>query len=258
MRALRFGLFALAAIMASSTAAEDLAPQDRRSGFSFMQPQTQAMQSDDTANPGMLWVSEGERLWNEAPATGPACAACHAAAKTSMRGVAARYPAYDAATNRPVDLETRINACRTRHQNAAVLGYDSDEMLALAAYIGFQSRGVPIELSKDPRLDAVRAEGRALFHARMGQLDLSCSLCHDERWGKKLAGAPLPQGTATGYPLYRLEWQTLGSLQRRLRNCMMGMRMEPYPPGSPETIALEAYLAERSQGLPMETPAVRP
>src|SRR5690606_26303112 len=82
--------------------------------------------------------------------------------------------------------------------------------------------------------------------------------CHDDNRGKKLAGITLPQGHPTGYPLYRLEWQTLGSLQRRLRNCMIGVRATPYPYGSPEYIALETYLMWRARGMPRESPAVRP
>ena len=72
------------------------------------------------------------------------------------------------------------------------------------------------------------------------------------------AGTPVPQAHPTGYPLYRLEWQSLGSLQRRLRNCMIGVRAEPYPYGSPELVDLEAYLMWRARGMKLETPAVRP
>jgi sulfur-oxidizing protein SoxA len=36
------------------------------------------------------------------------------------------------------------------------------------------------------------------------------------------------------------------------------MRAEPFGAGSPEYIALELYLAWRGNGLPIETPAVRP
>jgi L-cysteine S-thiosulfotransferase len=100
--------------------------------------------------------------------------------------------------------------------------------------------------------------GRSLFHRRQGQLNLACNQCHDDNWGKSLAGNTIPQGHPTGYPLYRLEWQTLGSLQRRLRNCMIGMRAEPYEYGAPEQVALELYLMWRARGLPVETPAVRP
>jgi sulfur-oxidizing protein SoxA len=116
---------------------------------------------------------------------------------------------------------------------------------------------MPITITVDRMLEFLES-GRALFHRRQGQLNLSCSQCHDDNWGKRLAGNVIPQGHATGYPIYRLEWQTVGSLQRRLRNCMTGMRAEPYGFGSPEHVALELYLAWRARGLPVETPAVRP
>ena len=101
-------------------------------------------------------------------------------------------------------------------------------------------------------------KGRALFEQRQGQINLSCAECHDDNWGKSLAGAPIPQAHPTGYPLYRLEWQSLGSLQRRLRNCIAGLRAEPYAFGSEESIALETYIMWRARGMKLESPAVRP
>ena len=87
---------------------------------------------------------------------------------------------------------------------------------------------------------------------------LYCSQCHDNLWGKRLAGNVVPQGHPTGYPVYRLEWQGIGSLQRRLRNCLSGMRAEVPPYGAPELVELELFLMWRARGLPIETPAVRP
>ena len=100
--------------------------------------------------------------------------------------------------------------------------------------------------------------GREQFNRRQGQLNLSCGQCHDDNWGKRLAGNIIPQAHPTGYPLYRLEWQSPGSLQRRLRNCMIGLRAEPYDYGAQENVALELFLMWRARGLPIETPAVRP
>lgn len=100
--------------------------------------------------------------------------------------------------------------------------------------------------------------GKARFNERQGQLNLSCAQCHDDNWSRQLAGNVIPQGHPNGYPLYRLEWQSLGSLQRRLRNCLIGMRAETYDYGSPEYVELESYLAARAKGLLVETPAVRP
>jgi sulfur-oxidizing protein SoxA len=229
----------------------------RRSGFDDMSPATQAMQRDDLQNPGMLWVQDGAALWAKPLSSErKACAGCHTVA--SMRGVAARYPAFDAVLQRPVNLGQRINLCRERHQRAAPHAYESPDLLALESFVGHQSRGLPIAPPEDVRLQPYRARGEAMYQQRLGQLDLSCAQCHDQRAGLRLGGNLIPQGRASGYPLYRLEWQSLGSLQRRLRNCLTGVRAEPYAYGDMALIELELYLARRDQGMAIETPAVRP
>jgi sulfur-oxidizing protein SoxA len=121
-----------------------------------------------------------------------------------------------------------------------------------------QSRGEPIAPPDDARLKPFLDKGRALFTGRQGQINMSCSQCHDDNWGKHLAGSIVPQAHPTGYPIYRLEWQGLGSLQRRLRNCMIGMRAEPYAYGAPENVDMELYLMWRARGMKLETPGVRP
>jgi len=244
---------------AASVIAAEIPLSERKSGYELMGRETRAMQDDDTTNPGMLWVLDGEAIWKRRDgAAGKSCADCHGDAESSMKGVAARYPAFDEARKRPVDLEQRINICRSERQKATPLPPESKELLALTAYVGRQSRGMPIETGSDERLKPFIAAGRDLFNLRQGQINLSCAQCHDDNWGGKLAGAPIPQGHPNGYPLYRLEWQTLGSLQRRLRNCLVGMRAEPFAFGAPEYVDLELYLMWRARGLPMETPAVRP
>jgi L-cysteine S-thiosulfotransferase len=239
--------------------ASEIPDAQRRSGYSFMTPGTQAMQNDDTSNPGMLWVMDGETLWNaKTGAAEKSCSDCHGDARASMKGVAARYPAFDRASARPVDLEQRINLCRASHQQATPFPYESHELLALTAFIAEQSRGMPITPSTDPQLAPFIAEGHELFMHRQGQLNLACANCHDDNWDKHLAGSAITQAQPTGYPLYRLEWQSLGSLQRRLRNCMIGARAQPYDYGSPELVELELYLASRAHDMKIESPAVRP
>jgi sulfur-oxidizing protein SoxA len=231
---------------------------ERLSGAVFMGPSTQAMQRDDSQNPAMLWVKDGETLWRRSDeGNGKSCASCHGDATTAMRGVAARYPAFDSQHKLPVNLGQRINQCRVRQQ-AAPLALDSEALLALESYIGLQSRGMPVAPPDDARLRVFLARGEQRWQQRMGQLNLSCAQCHDERAGQRLGSSVIPQGHATGYPIYRLEWQAMGSLQRRLRNCMSGVRAELFPTGSAELVELELYLAQRARGMPVETPAVRP
>ena len=254
------GLIAMAGLLtAGAVLAAEIPQVERRSGYSFMGPDTRAMQDDDTANPGMLWVLDGETLWKrKTGAADKACADCHNDARASMKGVAARYPAYDKALGRPVDLEQRINLCRANHQQASPLPYESRDLLALTAFIAQQSRGLPIEPGADPALAPFVAKGRDLFMRRQGQLNLGCSNCHDDNWDKHLAGSAITQAHPTGYPIYRLEWQSLGSLQRRLRSCITGIRAQAYDYGAPELVELELYLMSRARDMPMESPAVRP
>ena len=135
---------------------------------------------------------------------------------------------------------------------------ESQPLLALETYVANQSRGEPISPPDDPRLEPFRQRGQQLFMQRIGQLGLSCAQCHDQHAGRRLAGSVIPQGHPTGYPIYRLEWQGMGSLQRRVRGCLAGVRAEPFAADSDDFTALAVYLASRAAGMPVETPAVRP
>jgi L-cysteine S-thiosulfotransferase len=224
-----------------------------------MGPSTQAMQKDDSLNPGMLWVKDGEALWQRpAGQSGKACVACHASAASSMRGVSARYPAFDELLKRPIALSQRINQCRQKYQLAEPLRAESQELLSLESYVAHQSRGLPLSPPDDARLEPFRQQGQLRFLQRMGQLNLSCAQCHDDNAGGRLGSSLIPQAHHNGYPVYRLEWQSMGSLQRRLRNCMNGVRAEPFAYGAQELVELELYMAARAKGMLVETPGVRP
>jgi sulfur-oxidizing protein SoxA len=255
------GVVALAAALASSVA---LAQQraiplpELKSGSAFLGADLRNLQNDDFANPGMLWVERGEKLWSEpAGRMKQSCASCHQDAKTSMRGVAARYPRIDSESTRLVNLEERINLCRGRRMGADPFKYESEELLALTAYVARQSKGMPIATSIDGPAKAHFDAGEAAYRLRRGQMNLSCAHCHEANWGKRLLSETISQGQPNAYPAYRMEWQTMGSLERRLRACLSGIRAEMLPNGAPEYLDLELYLAWRAQGLPIETPGVR-
>jgi sulfur-oxidizing protein SoxA len=240
-------------LLALSAAAEE-----KRSGYDDSGPQVRAMQDDDTANPAFLWVRQGEALWSRAEGTaGRSCADCHGAVE-AMRGVAARHPAFDAVRGRVVTLEQRVNLCRVEQQAAPKLPPEGDAMLGLTALVGLQSRGLPVAVATTGPAAEALARGEEFFRLRQGQLNLSCAQCHDALAGQSLAGSRIPQGHANAYPIYRLEWQAMGSLYRRLRACLVGVRAEV--PGRDDAVLaeLELYLAARAAGLAVETPGVRP
>jgi L-cysteine S-thiosulfotransferase len=270
---MRWLLSLLLACLASAAFAQT-SVDHRQSGFAIMDARTQAMQRDDAQNPAMLWVQGGAQLWAQ-PSTsnGKSCASCHGAAvgqpnafsrsPAAMQSVATRYPAIDTLLGKPVNLSQRINLCRQRHMSQSALSSEHEDLLSLESWLGHAARNQPIAAhmkpqSIDVKLQAARKQGEQLFFQRMGQLNLSCAQCHDERPGLKLGASTIPQGQATGYPIYRLEWQGMGSLARRIRGCLTGVRAQPFAAGSEEMTALEVYLAARAMGLPLETPAVRP
>lgn len=253
----RIAALACAAVSSASPAQPAAAP---RSGISYAGPDVRALQSDDFQNPGMLWVERGARLWREPAGTASrACASCHGDARSTMRGAATRYPRRDTQLGRVVNLERRINACRVEHQGAQPWTPESDELLASTAFVAHQSRGMPlaVTLGDDPALQALHERGRALYGTRMGQMNFSCSQCHEGLVGRRLLAETISEGHPNAYPIYRLEWQKVGSLERRLRACLSGVRAEMWPYGAEEHLALEVFLAVRARGLAVEAPGVR-
>jgi sulfur-oxidizing protein SoxA len=249
---LRF-LALLPVVFSTLLSAGEIPLAERRSGYEFMSRETRAMQDDEATGPAAFSLLDGEALWSRKDGqAGVACASCHA----GMKGVAARYPKVK--SGRLVNLEQQINVCRTARQKAPPWAYESRELLAVTAYVARQSRGVPIAIKWDRATGPFLAAGRETFNRQQGQLNLSCAQCHDDNWGKRLAGSVIPQAHPTGYPIYRLEWEAVGSLERRLRGCLAGIRAETPAYGAPELVELELFLMWRANGLKLETPAVRP
>ena len=264
--------------------------EDRRSGYTYLSEDNQRLQDDDFANPGLLWVEQGRALWQRADSTtGTSCASCHGDATVSMRGVRTRYPRFDPQRGKLINLEQQINRCREQRMQAlpsgatmsaqgfgrpiphppdtalgatawaqgAALPYESEALLALTTFVGWQSRGLPMHVSIDGPAQPFFEAGRAFYMQRRGQLDLACTHCHDQYAGQRLRGDVISQGQSNGFPIYRHTWQTLGSTHRMFAWCNTSVRAEPYPLGADEYVNLELFVAWRGRGLPVETPAVR-
>lgn len=252
---LSVGFFTLGSSLVQGAPKEVTVKQ--QSSYELMSAENKAMQDDPSLNPAMFWLGDGETLWQQK--IGPqnkSCSSCHGDAKKSMRGVATQFP--KVIKGKLQTLEGQINQCRVGAQGASRLTYESKDLLALTAFVTFQSKGMPISISETSANAPFLKKGRQTFNERMGQLNLSCAQCHEDRAGLKLGGSLIPQGHPNAYPIYRLEWQTLGSVQRRLRNCMSGVRAQQFEYGSPEMAQLELFLMWRARGLPLESPGVRP
>ncbi|KQV92127.1 sulfur oxidation c-type cytochrome SoxA [Pelomonas sp. Root1237] len=224
---------------------------ERRSGRDTMSPALRTLQADDAQHPAQLALALGKELWSQGPKS---CTSCHGEPE-KLRGVATRYPAWDQGM---LDLPGRIQRCRVRQQQQPAWPPEAEPLLALAALVAQQSRGMPLVPQRGPEMEKAAQQGQRFYSTRIGALNLSCAQCHDERAGLRLGGSLIPQAHVDDYPVYRLEWQSLGSLQRRLRGCLSGVRATVWDWDSAELLALEVYLSRRSAGMAMQPPGVRP
>ncbi|WP_332686641.1 sulfur oxidation c-type cytochrome SoxA [Bosea sp. (in: a-proteobacteria)] len=251
MRLSGLSIFALLLVAAPAALAQV------KSGSDFLSPEMHRQQDDEARNPGFLWTLQGEELFSRRSGDAPACLSCHAEPKQSLRGAATHYPMVDAASGKLLNLEGRIEQCRSERQKQPAFGYESPELLGLTAYVASLSRGLRLAVATEGAAKPYLEAGKAFYERRQGQLNLSCAQCHDDLVGARLRGDTISHGVGTGYPAYRLEWNGVGSLHRRLRACSLGVRATQFDYGAPEYLALELYLAARAKGLAIEAPGLR-
>ena len=112
-------------------------------------------------------------------------------------------------------------------------GFTADLATTAMGIMPHEDVDAALEVALTPaEAQSLRDSARDVFKARLLNLGVQFSLAVQEsRWRDALevgdvvrGDAVIPQAHPTGYPIYRLEWQGLGSLQRRLRNCLVGMR----------------------------------
>ena len=229
------------------------------SGLAFSSPEVRGLQlDDDFASPSAHAIDKGAQLWKQVTGSNnKSCASCHGEANDSMKGAATRYPAIDKATGKLFNLEDRIRNCRSKQQKAINWLPESDELLAITLHVTGASKGMPILVNIDGPAKKHFEAGQKLYMARQGQMNLSCTQCHDQHYGQRLYNDKLSQGHPNGYPIFRLDWQYMASLERRLRFCYASVKAEVPPWGHQDMRNLNLYLMWRAQGLPIEVPAVR-
>lgn len=228
------------------------------SGYAYLPEQMQRMQDDEFANPGMETVEAGGTLFRTPGYNGKSCASCHGedGGKLEPKSIA-RYPVYSAAHRGPLTLQQRIGQCREQRLDEFPLAYDDPQLIALEAYVRHLARGEKVNVDVSGPLRPWYESGKALYHRRIGQLDMSCQHCHDRYVDLKLRDQVLNQGHSNGFPAYRLLSGAISSLHGKFRDCFATLRAMPYAVGSDEFIALEVYLNARGNGLAIEAPGIR-
>ena len=245
--------------LVTKTAAPEGHPLDEvLSGWRYRTDETQALQMDDFDNPGFVYVDQALDAWETVEGTEQkSCASCHGDVEESMKGVRAGMPKWNAEAKDLWSIENFINDCRENRMGAEPWKWDSAPMNAMAALIGLQSRGMPVNVSIDGPAREWWEKGKEMYYTRYGQLELACANCHEDNYGNMIRADHLSQGQINGFPVYRLKNAKLNSAHGRFKGCIRDTRAETFDVGSPEFRALELYVAWRGTGLSVETPSVR-
>ena len=211
--------------------------------------------------PACCGCSTAKRLWkSKAGAAGKACADCHDDARASMKGVAARYPAFDKALGRPVNLEQRINLCRARHKQATPFalrkprpaGADRLRRRAVARRARLRPAPIPNWRRSSP--------GGATSSCSVRASSISAAPIATTTIGTSTSPAP-PITPGASRPAIRSTGWNGNRSARCSAACATASPASaprPYDYGAPELVELELYLMSRARGMPIETPAVRP
>jgi sulfur-oxidizing protein SoxA len=227
------------------------------------------LQSANAMNPIGLWIDEGKRKWEKD------CTSCHALEKV-VKAVP-DFPKLDA-SRKLINLEDQISICRQRVEattnanansiattTASTQSFTNDDnpTLELSTFLNDAARqlAIKIETPTNP-LHAIiwkknLADGERLFKTRLGHMNLSCQQCHDGKVGASMRAQKITAGHPTGFPAYRISWQGLGSIERRIRACYSGVQAQVPAPQDMRLRQLELYLKTRAQGLQLEGPSIR-
>jgi sulfur-oxidizing protein SoxA len=202
-------------------------------------------------------IDEGETLWGTPFNNGNYYGNCFGYA-----GVADKYPRWDKETGQVITLEVAINDCRVKNGEQPFDYAKSSELMAIAAYMAYKSRGKKINVvipKDDPGALKAYNEGKKFYYSRRGQLNMACYQCHFDTAGQWLRTNML--GTAFGqtshFPVYRSKWGNLGGLQRRYKGCNKQVRAKPFDLQSETYRNLEFFHTYMSNGIVMNGPGAR-
>lgn len=203
-------------------------------------------------------LDEGKTAFETKFANGKSYADCF---ENGGIGIRQNFPYFDTATGEVVTLDLAINRCRVANGEKP-LPYQTGIMASITAYMAETSRGkaFDIRIPDDPRALAAYEDGKKFFYTRRGQLNFNCASCHVVSAGLRLRGDILApaMGILAAFPIYRSDWGSMGTIDRRFTTCSSQMRSQPLPPQDPAYRNLEYFLSYMGNGVPITGPGTRP
>jgi len=202
-------------------------------------------------------IEQGEALFGRPFSNGRGYADCF---ENDGVGIRQHFPRFDPVQGEVVTLELAINQCRTHHGEAPY-DWDSEELVALSAFMAWTSRGnaIAVEIPDDPRALAAYDAGKRFYYSKRGQLNFACSDCHVSSAGAWIRADHLSAslGHPSHFPVYRSKLGRMISLHSRFYGCVRDVGARPFEQQSTEFRNLEYFLTYMSNGLPVNGPGAR-
>ena len=171
------------------------------------------------------------------------------------------YPYFDEDRKEVITLTVAINECITK-AGGKKWNEKKGEMANFEAYIAAQTKEA--EKTVDIKIESADAaaayeRGKEYYYSQRGYMKLSCANCHVQGAGQRVRNESLSQllGHTTHFPVYRLKWQGLGTLERRMEGCVKDQGQNPPKPSSKEMRELLYFMAYMSNEMPIDGPDIR-
>ncbi|MFK5893012.1 MAG: sulfur oxidation c-type cytochrome SoxA [Pseudomonadota bacterium] len=203
------------------------------------------------------YIDDGKVMWDKKFKNGKSYKDCF----SNDPAIAQNYPRWDKEQQMVITLALELNQCLIAN-NEKPMKYKKGSINKILSYVAYQSRGNKMNVivpKDDAGALAAYEEGKRFYFSRRGQLNFSCATCHIQNAGKILRSETLSTafGHATGFPVYRSKWGTVGTLHRRFTGCNKQVRAKPFKAQGKEYRNLEYFLSAMSNGLELNGPSTR-
>ena len=201
-------------------------------------------------------IDEGEELYNKKFANGNSFATCF-----PDPAIAGNYPFFDDKKNDVVTLTSAVNDC-LRANGEKEWNTQKGEMASLQAYLVNASTEAGKKF--DIKIQSAAAKkayenGKEFYYTQRGYLKLSCATCHVQGAGQRVRNEKLSPltGQITQFPVHRLKWEELGTLERRLSGCIVDQGQVSPKDESTQMKELVYFMAYMSNGMAIDGPDIR-
>lgn len=201
-------------------------------------------------------IEKGEELYNKKFANGNSLATCFPDAT-----VGGMYPYFDETKKEVVSMTSAVNDC-LRANGEKEWHTKKGDMANFQAFLAFSTqeagKNFDIKIQSEAAKKAYE-NGKEYYYTQKGYLKLSCAECHIQGAGQRVRNEKLSPltGQITHFPVYRLKWDELGTLERRISGCVLDQGQVPPKDESTQMKELLYFLAYMSNGMAVDGPDVR-